>query len=126
MKEKPQFDVMIASPFCVDAGLYMAKHYFHSPVMFFFTGQSWPAVDRAMGNPISPATDPIPMLTYGQHMTFTERLVNTAAVTGLTLAMDYYFIPKMEKKIQEVLHLDHQPDLTELINRQEAFRPIAS
>jgi hypothetical protein len=101
----------------VDTGLYVIKHYFKSPMMYVFSGQAWPIVDRAMGNTMNPAIVPSFRFTFGQEMTFVERMTNAIGSFVMFLHHDYVFIPKMEAKIQEVLKLDHKPDLFDLINR---------
>jgi hypothetical protein len=118
IEERPHFDVALTAVFCMDAGLYVIKNYFKAPVVYIFSGQAFPQADRVMGNPINPATDPLLVFTFGQEMSFWERLQNALGTVALFLVNDYYLVPTMEKKVQEVLKLDHAPNMNELINRK--------
>ncbi len=117
-QEKPHFDVSLVCPFNLDVGLYLIKKELNSPLMYVFSGQTWPRVDNAMGNPMNPATEPSIMYSFSQRMTFLERLKNAFSHAFLNAVTYYSYLPNVERKIQEILKLDHTPDINEVINRK--------
>ena len=112
LQNNPKFDVTIVDPFCMDLGVYMARHHINSSLMLFLTASQYPALNRYMGNPMGHSYNPNIFLTLDdENMNLVARLKNLAMNLLICAIQDNYMLPNAEKQMQRLLKLDEKPDL---------------
>ncbi|XP_044729431.1 UDP-glycosyltransferase UGT5-like [Chrysoperla carnea] len=96
------FDLVICTVFMNEAFFSLADHY-KVPLIGFgvFGANEW--TNNLVGNPNPYAIVPDLFLSYTEHMTFSERLVNTIVSIASGLWHNYVHLPRQEKLRQQFL-----------------------
>ncbi|KAF4519854.1 UDP-glycosyltransferase-12 [Ephemera danica] len=95
LKDNKGFDLIIAEAFIHEA-IYGFAHHFKAPLILIssMNGMHW--VNYVVGTPIPLSYFPNPMLTYTDHMTFSERIVNSVFTSLWDLGNQLHYLPRQE------------------------------
>lgn len=105
------FDLVITSPYLMQPALVALGHRFKAPVINFFPNAAMQFIGYMTGNTYPYSYIPDFRLSYSNHMTFWERVVNTAVGVSQVLGDIYYFIPRQEKIIKKYFNDSTFPSL---------------
>ncbi|XP_023036443.1 UDP-glycosyltransferase UGT5 [Drosophila willistoni] len=94
------FDGVICESFYNDAHYGLAEH-FKAPLIALSTGGALTFISDMVGSPAPPSFVPHIMLSFGDHMTFYERLVNVLFLAYERFLLDYYYLPKQAEIYRE-------------------------
>lgn len=109
------FDLVIATPYLMQPAFVALGHKFKAPVINVFPNAAMQFIGYMTGNTYPYAYIPDFRLSYSNHMTFWERVVNTAVGVSQVLGDIYYFIPRQEAILKRYLNDPTLPSLYSML-----------
>ncbi|KAE8742922.1 UDP-glycosyltransferase-01 [Frankliniella occidentalis] len=114
-----KFDLVITEAFFIQEAMIALGHKFNAPVIALNPFGASPQINQFMGNSINPAWVPNLFLGFGGHLTFSERVINTVASTGMDLVYKFLQFPQQQALVSELF--PSAPPLTDLLRNQLAL-----
>ncbi|KAJ1529219.1 hypothetical protein ONE63_006023 [Megalurothrips usitatus] len=100
-KPGQKYDLVIIEAFVFQESFVGLGHQFDVPVVALNPFGTCQWINDIMGNPVNPAWVPSPFLGFSDHMSFTQRAINTMMHAASDLVYNYYYMPQQEAVLQE-------------------------